>query len=96
MRFLRDGARAILCFDSHARTHRNEAGLAIADAVNGDEALEAPPHHAIGRALGVGYRRGAAMIDTGPKKRGRNGVAAECLPYGSRRVPRTCPREYRP
>src|SRR5437868_9037181 len=54
---------------------RNEAGLAAADAVDRDQAVEAHAHQAIGRARRAAHRRGPAMVEAGGQHRRGDGVA---------------------
>ncbi len=54
----------------------HQAALAIADAVDRDQALEAHAHHAIGRARRTGDRRGAAMVEPRRQQRRSDRVAA--------------------
>ena len=82
---------------THALAHAHEAALAVADAVDRDEAVEAHTHHAVGGARRARDRGGAAMVAPGGEQRRRNRIAGarRDAPAVDRAIVTACPRYIR-
>src|SRR6266852_59327 len=66
---------ALLDLDLHAFGDGRETALPVADAIDGDEAVEAHAHHAVGQARSTADCRRATHVETGTEQRGGDGIA---------------------